>query len=162
MISQAIEDRIINNWGTMAIVQSNHTVLQPWLQLNPEFLLPISFFLRDTPGFYFDFLVCLTGVHYPQSAQMGVVYHLYSIPYNHRITLKVLAPILTEKPPTFPSLCSVWHAAEWHEREAFDLFGIYFENHPDLRRILLPEDWQGHPLRKDYQEPYSYHDIPHL
>ena len=93
--------------------------------------------------------------------KFGVVYHLSSIIKNHQIVLKVNLEndrALTNL-PIFKSVSEVWKTAEWHEREAFDMVGIYFENHPDLRRILLPDDWQGFPLRKDYQNAEEYHNI---
>ena len=87
---------------------------------------------------------------------MEVIYHLYSIPYDLHLALSVE---LSRKQPTVDSVTAIWRGANWHEREAYDLLGIQFNNHPDLRRILLPEDWDGFPLRKDYQEQENYHDI---
>jgi NADH-quinone oxidoreductase subunit C len=85
---------------------------------------------------------------------------LYSIPYEHAFVMKVIVPRGDEHNlPAVPSLCNVWKTANWHEREAFDLYGITFTGHPDLRRILLPTDWQGYPLRKDYKEQETYHGI---
>ncbi len=104
-------------------------------------------FLRDTPGLEFDFLTDLTAVDYPTRPQrFDVVLHLYSMTQNHR--LRVKAGVGENE--TIPSVTSVWKAANWEEREAFDMFGMVFSGHPDLRRILLPEDWEGYPLRKDY------------
>jgi NADH-quinone oxidoreductase subunit C len=87
---------------------------------------------------------------------MEVIYTLYSIPNHITLHLRV---ILDRSSPVISSVSSVWRTADWHEREAFDFFGIEFANHPDLRRILLPEDWEGHPLRKDYVEQSKYHGI---
>jgi NADH-quinone oxidoreductase subunit C len=118
--------------------------------------------LRDNPATYFDFLSCLSGVDYGTTEnKFGVVYHLASIPYHTQITLKVGAVNnrQLDNLPTFPSVSSVYKTAEWHEREAFDMMGIFFENHPDLRRILLPDDWEGFPLRKDYVEAEEYKGI---
>jgi NADH-quinone oxidoreductase subunit C len=99
---------------------------------------------EDTP---FDYLSDLTCVHYPDhtDAPFEVVYNLYSIPKNERVRLKVAA-----NGDGVDSVTSVWPSADWLEREVYDLFGVVFRNHPDLRRILLPPDWEGHPLRKDY------------
>src|SRR5690606_639093 len=97
----------------------------------------------------------------PEAGTLEVVYHLYSIPYEHSLVLKVTVPRNQpdEPLPTIPSVTHIWRTADWHEREIFDLIGINFEGHSDLRRILLPADWTGHPLRKDYQNLEYYHDI---
>ncbi len=87
---------------------------------------------------------------------MEVVYTLYSIPFDHHLTLKV---ILDRKDPRVDSVANIWRGANWHEREAYDLYGIVFNNHPDPRRILLPADWVGFPMRKDYEEDKTYHGM---
>jgi NADH-quinone oxidoreductase subunit C len=105
-------------------------------------------FLRDDPELCFDFLADLTAVdHYPNEPRFEAVYHLLSIKTAQRLRLKVRLP---GDDPRVESMVSVWPAANAYEREVFDLFGFQFENHPFLRRILLPDDWEGHPLRKDY------------
>lgn len=112
-----------------------------------ERILNICHFLHSSPELDFSYLADLCGVDYPdRSPRFEVVYHLYSINKNHRLRLKARVGV----DESISSVESVWKTANWHEREAFDLFGIRFENHPDLRRILMPEDWDGHPLRKDY------------
>jgi NADH-quinone oxidoreductase subunit C len=104
--------------------------------------------LRDDDNLAFDFLADLCGVdRHPSAPRFEVVYHLYSVRHGHRLRLKVP---LAEEDPVIDSVTGVWETADWHERECFDLFGIRFRNHPDLRRILLPEDFEGHPLRKDF------------
>ncbi|NME67335.1 NADH-quinone oxidoreductase subunit C [Flammeovirga aprica] len=114
-------------------------------------------FLKENKTTYFDTLSCLTGVdNGPAKKTMEVIYHLYSIPFGHKLTLKVM---LDRESPSLPSVTSVWKAADWHEREAYDLVGMKFENHPDLRRILSPDDWVGHPLQKDYEPEERYHGI---
>jgi NADH-quinone oxidoreductase subunit C len=118
--------------------------------------------LRDNPKTYFDFLSCLTGVDYGvEAGRFGVVYHLASIPYQTQLTLKVSKENNRDLNdlPTFPSVTYVYRTADWHEREAFDLVGIFFDGHPDLRRILLPDDWEGFPLRKDYKTAEFYKGI---
>ncbi|HYG02947.1 MAG TPA: NADH-quinone oxidoreductase subunit C [Chryseosolibacter sp.] len=106
---------------------------------------------------YFDMLSCITAIdNGPQSATMEVIYSLYSIPYNHNVGLKV---VVRRDEPAIDSVCDIWRTANWHEREAFDMFGIKFNGHPDLRRILMPADWVGCPLRKDYQQEGYYRDI---
>lgn len=122
--------------------------------------------MRDDPAWYFDYMECLSGVDEGSgSNRIGVVYHLMSITRGHRIVLKCFvdrsrpSSASSGSLPSLPSVASVWNAANWHEREAYDLIGIWFEGHPDLRRILMPADWEGHPLRKDYMNPEIYHDI---
>ena len=112
-------------------------------------------FLRDAERTRFDLLMCLSGMDYT-GGKLGVVYHLNSTSLHHSITLKVQ---VTADAPHVESVAQVWKTANWHEREAFDMFGIVFDNHPDLRRILLPDDWEGHPLRKDYQVPEYYNGM---
>ena len=84
---------------------------------------------------------------------MEVVYNLYSIPYETSLMLKVE---FSREEAVVPTVSQIWKTADWHEREAFDLFGIKFNGHPDLRRILMPADWEGHPMQKDYREPERY------
>ena len=104
--------------------------------------------LRDGPGLQFNYLSDLTCVDwYPSDPRFEVVYHLFSIPKKSRVRLKVR---LGGDDPSLASITSVWPAANYFEREVFDLFGIRFEGHPYLRRIMMPENWEGHPLRKDY------------
>jgi NADH-quinone oxidoreductase subunit C len=94
---------------------------------------------------------------------MEVVYHFSSFAFQHRFALKVMLPRWkgdkAGELPEVPSLTSLWAAADWHEREVFDLSGVMFTGHPDLRRLLLADDWVGHPLRKDYEFPLEYHGI---
>lgn len=108
----------------------------------------VAEFLRDHPDLEFRFLADLTAVdHFPNEPRFETVYHLLSIKNAGRLRLKVR---LSADDPRVESMVAVWPAANAYEREVFDLFGIHFENHPFLRRILMPEDWEGHPLRKDY------------
>jgi NADH-quinone oxidoreductase subunit C len=113
-------------------------------------LVPICGYLRDDSDLAFDFLSSVTGVdrrNLPDNApRFEVVYHLYSIQFKRRLRLKVRV----NEGDAVPSVTGVWESANWHEREVFDLFGVPFAGHPDLRRILLSEDWVGHPLRKEY------------
>src|SRR5208283_3609009 len=106
-------------------------------------------YLHDTPELYFNLLEDLCGVDYlgKKEPRFEVVYHLYSLRHRHMIRIKAEVP---EEDASIDSVVDIWAGADWHERECFDLFGITFKGHPDLRRILMPEDWEGHPLRKDY------------
>jgi NADH-quinone oxidoreductase subunit C len=102
-------------------------------------------------------LSCVTGIdNGPEAGTMEVIYNLYSIPFNRSLMLKVILP---RDQAEMESVCGVWKGANWLEREVYDMFGIHFKNHPDLRRILMPADWEGYPLRKDYQHQELYRDI---
>lgn len=129
----------------------------PFCQVNPRAIRDIAEFLKSDPRFSMDTLECVTGVDYPHEDRIAVVYHLYSYALKHWLVAKALLP---RGGPTLPSLVSVWPVANWQERECYDLMGVVFEGHPDLRRLLLPDDWEGHPLRKDYVEKADYHGIP--
>jgi len=116
--------------------------------LKREGLLPVCTFLRDDPECAFRFLVDVTAVDYKdQAPRFVVVYHLLSQERNSRIRLKV--PLEGDL-PEIETVTAIWPTANWHERETYDMFGILFLHHPDLRRILLPDSWDCHPLRKDY------------
>jgi NADH-quinone oxidoreductase subunit C len=122
--------------------------------------------LRDARHLAFDLLVLVTGTHMIEKKDakgvvlrephFEVIYHVRSIKHRALVAFKVKLPI---DDPTVDTVSDVWAAANWHERETWDLVGIRFRGHPDLRRILLPEDWEGHPLRKDYAYPKAYRDI---
>jgi NADH-quinone oxidoreductase subunit C len=120
-------------------------------------LIEVCQSLHTSAETYFDQLSCVTGIDNGVDIKtMEVIYHLYSIPYNFSIALKVVFP---RENPIVPTVSSVWKSANWLERETFDMYGIIFEGHPDLRRILMPADWEGYPLRKDYSEQEKYRDI---
>jgi NADH-quinone oxidoreductase subunit C len=119
---------------------------------------PIAQFLRESPTLKFDWLANLSGVDYVADNQFAIVYDLWSFDLNHAFAVKVHAPRGDDT--HFPTVSDLWPAANWHEREVYDLFGIIFDGHPDLRRILLADDWEGFPLRKDYVFPREYHGIP--
>lgn len=110
-------------------------------------LLEICRSARDEAPFLMDYCSLVTAVDRPESGQLEVVYHLFSMTAYHELMLKVRVP---RDDPHLPSVSSIWSAANWHEREAYDLFGITFDGHPDLRRIMMTDDWVGYPLRKDY------------
>lgn len=128
----------------------------PYVTVAAERIGDVCRWLRDDPEMKFDLCSSISGTD--DTKDFWVVYHLYSVHKNQRAVLKVKAEPRTD--PAVPSVVSVWKAADWHEREAYDMYGIRFEGHPDLRRILLPEDWPGYPLRKDYEFPDEYHGIP--
>jgi len=122
----------------------------------PAAIVEVCRFLKGEPGLEFDCLSNLSGVDYPKRSLIEVVYNLYSYRQRHLFTLKVGAQ---RDDPVVPSVARIWSHADWAEREVFDLLGVVFAHHPDLRRILMPEDWPGHPLRKDFVEPEEYHGI---
>jgi NADH-quinone oxidoreductase subunit C len=120
---------------------------EPILELSLRQARNIAFFLKNDPELQFNVPLCVSGVDYPPD-KIEVVYHLFSQVHHHYIALKLYA---ARTNPMVPSLTPVWPGANWHEREIFDLLGVGFENHPDLRRILLPDDWPlVWPLRKDF------------
>jgi NADH-quinone oxidoreductase subunit C len=124
--------------------------------VEPARIAEVCGFCRTEPGLELDCLSNLSGVDYPKRGVIEVVYNLYSYKHRHLFTLKVGA---ARDNPVVPTVSGVWSHADWQEREVFDLLGVDFAGHPDLRRILMPEDWPGHPLRKDFVEPEEYHGI---
>ena len=105
----------------------------------------------------FDWLACLTGMDYAADGKLAIVVDLWSTTHDHRFAVKVFC---SRETPHIPSVADLWPAAGWHEREAWDLFGIIFDGHADPRRILMADDWVGHPLRKDYVFPREVNGIP--
>src|ERR1700712_119714 len=159
MMFEDIKNLLVAKFGEAVIVGEETSGLQPALLIAPEHIAQVCLELRDNPATYFDFLSCLSGIDYGTTdSRFGVVYNLSSIPYHSQLTLKVSKANERnlDELPSFPSVSSVYKTAEWHEREAYDMVGIWFENHPDMRRILLPDDWEGFPLRKDYVEAEEY------
>lgn len=134
---------------------------QPFVVVSPQRLLSVCRLLHEYPKLFFDSLSCITALDngVDTERRFEVIYHIYSLLNEELFIIKVFTDTNTEGEPVLPSLTSIWQTADWHEREAYDLMGIRFEKHPDLRRILLPADWVGHPLRKDYESQETYHGI---
>jgi NADH-quinone oxidoreductase subunit C len=168
-----IIDRLKKKFGDQ-ITGTNLTALDPWIEVAPEALVSVCEHLRDDPDARIEMLNCITGIDWyepdpKKAAKAGfqphteLVYHLSSISKKHSLVIKVQLPRWKhDQPgelPEVPTVSTVWSGANWHEREVFDLSGINFVGHPDLRRILCPEDWVGHPLRRDYEQPLEYHGI---
>jgi NADH-quinone oxidoreductase subunit C len=166
-------DRLRKRFGDK-ITGSNLEAIDPWIEVSPEGLEEVCGWLKGEPDLRFDMLNCITVVDYfepdPKKAakagfdpHLEVVYHLWSIPHKRSLVLKVMLPRWKDgaegQLPEVPSVVGVWRTADWHERETYDLSGVRFVGHPNLRRILCPEDWVGHPLRKDYEMPLEYHGI---
>ena len=126
-----------------------------WIQLKPENWFEIAKWLKNNPDFYFDSLQCNTGFDLGEGL-LESRYNFHSMKHLHCVEIRIR--VSAEK-PDIPSVESLWRVADWFERETYDMFGINFTGHSDLRRILLPEDWEGWPLRKDYEEQETYHGI---
>src|SRR5882672_633602 len=131
-----------------AVLEALEFIGQVSIRIEPDRIVEVCNFLRDDAESKFNYLSDLTCVHYPLGPEqpLEIVYNLYSIPRNQRVRLKVAIA----EGASVDSVTEVWPSANWMEREVYDLFGVNFRNHPDMRRILLPPDWEGHPLRKDY------------
>jgi len=154
MIAQEIAAILAENFGGR-ILESKSDAINPWSAVEPSAILEVCQFLRGDSRLGMDHLELLGGADYKD--RIEVIYVLYSLTHTHRYTLKCRLP---REAPALHSVESVWKVANWHEREAYDMFGIVFEGHTDLRRILCPDDWEGYPLRKDYKFPKSYRDMP--
>jgi len=158
MNANEIHDKIKAKFPDGVVEFKPDAVTEPYIIVRADLVREIAKFVADDPDLKFDYLASLSGVDY-NDGNLGVVYHLRSMEKRHKIVLKVKVPkagSAENGKPDVPSVESVWKTANWHEREAFDLYGINFLDHPDLRRILLPYDWEGYPLRKDYKVPEYY------
>tara|TARA_Y100001960_G_scaffold330385_1_gene424280 strand:- start:524 stop:1009 length:486 start_codon:yes stop_codon:yes gene_type:complete len=116
----------------------------------------IAKLLKNDANLSFDYLMCISSYDKGDNKTYGVAYNFYSNEKAHYLEIR----IEVEDGVSVPSISSLWRAADWHEREAYDMMGIHFEGHPNLKRILLADDWEGHPLRKNYKEPNYYHGLP--
>jgi NADH-quinone oxidoreductase subunit C len=156
------------------IKSKNLEAIDPFAVVEAADLLEVCRFLKQDNRLGFDLLNCISGVDYlepdPKKApkagyepHLEVVYHLSSFRHRHRFVIKVVLPRWKNNQaselPEVPSVTSLWATANWHEREVYDLSGVWFTGHPELTRILLADDWVGHPLRKDYEYPLEYHGI---
>ncbi len=155
MTFDEITKRLRDAFGDAVVEAKSEGVPEPFLKVAPGKIHEIAALLNDDTVLRFDFLMCLSGVDNGKET-LGVVYHLYSMEHRHRLALKTDLPAAD---PKLSTVSDIWPTANWHEREAWDMYGIVFENHPDLRRILLPEDYPGHPLRKDFKVPEFYNGM---
>lgn len=166
--SEEIFEILKNKFGQAIIELNTKSPFEKVIVVDPIKIKEVAFFLRDDSELDFNSLVLLTGMDDANGEKvdegdgfkvikggtLSVYYHLESLNLKHKLTVKVSTP---RENPEIESVDSVWRCADWNEREAFDMFGIKFLNHPDLRRILMPEDWEaGYPLRKDYRNPEFY------
>ncbi|WP_026691578.1 NADH-quinone oxidoreductase subunit C [Alteribacter aurantiacus] len=143
---ERIVSRIENIQGEGAVLEASLNFSKPMITLDTSNWTPqIAQLLHDDPELKFNFLSCLTGMDYEE--HMEVIYNFHSIPHNYYLYVKVKT---AREKPTVHSVQPIWKTADWLERETYDLLGIEFPGHYNLKRILLPDDWEGHPLRKDY------------
>ncbi|HRX78056.1 MAG: NADH-quinone oxidoreductase subunit C [Planctomycetaceae bacterium] len=173
MSGQNLVERLSKRFGDK-ITGSNLEAIDPWIEVSPDGIAEVCEYLRDDAELRLNLLNCITGVDYfmadpKKAAKAGwephteVVYHLSSTLNKHSLVLKVILPRWKDgvegELPEVLSVSGVYNTANWHEREVYDLSGVRFVGHPNLRRILCPEDWVGYPLRKDYEMPLEYHGI---
>ena len=165
---------LLERFGPDVVLGLNERAIDGWIDVAPAAIAEVGLFLRDDEQFRFDHLSDLCAVDYleadpvkaarfPYQPHLEVVYHLSSYATRKHCVLKAPLPRwrndVPGQLPELPSVSHVWPIADWHEREAYDLMGVWFTGHPNLVRMLMPEDWQGHPLRKDYNWPDEYHGI---
>ena len=174
MNTEEIHQLLVEEFGGERITAIKADAKDPWIEVAPAALHEVAEFLKFDERLQFDHLNNLTGVDYcepdPKKAKkfghdphLESVYHLSSYSLKHCTVVKVLLPRWKDDTegeiPELASVSDIWAIADWHERECYDLIGVRFLGHPNLRRILCPEDWVGHPLRKDYEFPLEYHGI---
>lgn len=174
MTVQDVYQRLLARFGQDAVRAAATDAIDPWIEVRSNDIAEVAEFLKHEPTLAFDQLCDLTAVDYfepdPKKQKgfghephLEVVYHLYSFQNRHWLVVKCMLPRwkgdLEGEIPSLPTVSHVWAIANWHEREAYDLMGVDFVGHPNLLRILCPDDWVGHPLRKDYELPLEYHGI---
>jgi len=151
--SKEIYTKLKDKFGDVILLLQD-AVVDSHILVSPEGISDVARYLAEDETLVFDSLMCLSGVDLGvNESDFEVVYHLFSMTHRHRIVLKAVLP---KDNSHIPTVEDVWKTATWHERETYDLYGIVFEGHTDLRRILMPDDWEGHPLRKDYKDPEFY------
>ena len=158
-IAEKIKDKFLRE-----ILDINQFRDQVSVTIKRDKIIDICRYLYEDPDIRMDFLSDLCGVDYPErKSRFEIVYNLCSLKHGHRIRIKALIPADN---PSIDSVVSIWSGANWHEREACDMFGIVFNWHPELRRILMPEEWNGFPLRKNYPlqgiEGWEYREFEEL
>ena len=154
MKPEEIHEALTQQFGEAVLGLDTELAGDPNIRITPSAIADVCQYLAETDSLAFDSLMCLSGVDLSANdEEFAVVYHIYAMRHRHSVVLKAMVP---KTNPHLPSVSHIWKTADWHEREAYDLYGILFEGHKDLRRILLPDDWDGYPLRKDYKEPEFY------
>lgn len=169
-----IHQLLVDEFGDAKIVALQTEAIDPWIEVAPDAIAEVGAFLKQDERLRFNHLNDLCGVDYLEpdakkakkfdhEPHIEVVYHLTSLSQKMQLVVKVKTPRWKDdvegQLPQVQSVSGVWAIADWHEREAYDLVGIHFLGHPNHRRILCPEDWEGHSLRKDYEFPLEYHGI---
>ena len=154
MTIEEIKITLINKFSGSII--ENDELSDKQIEVEGSKWLEIATFMRDDPNLSFDQLECITGVDIGEEATLQSRYNLHSMEYRHKVEVVINHD---KKKPKVPSIEQVWRIGDWFERETYDMFGISYEGHRDLRRILCPDDWEGWPLRKDYEGQESYHGI---
>ena len=175
MTIQDIHQRLVDRFGASKITGLNEKATDLWIEVAPAAMAEVGAFLKSDPDLAFDSLNNLSATDFletdaklaakfPYLPHIEVVYHLYSFTRKHRTVIKTLLPARWKdnqpgQLPEVPTVSHIWAIADWHEREAYDMMGIQFLGHPNLVRILCPDDWEGFPLRKDYEFPQEYHGV---
>ncbi len=152
MTSQEIFEKLRSEVGEKVIDLTDN--VDPFIRVRPDAVAEVAALLAGQDAMAFESLMCLSGVDYDD--HLTVVYHLFSTRHRHKVVLKVE---VEREDPHVPTVERVWRVANWHEREAYDMYGIVFDGHSNLRRILCPDDWEGFPLRRDYEVQEYYRGI---
>lgn len=158
--------RLLKQRFSDAVVSSAVDGSHPYVTVRAGDWPTIAAFLRDEPKIRLNFLRCISSIDMLADDRLACVYDLCHVSTENPAQLQTRTHLFAVRievdrsNPVIPSVAHIWPAAEWHEREAFDLMGVHFSGHPDLRRILCADDWVGYPLRKDYEFPLEYHGIP--
>ncbi len=166
MTAEEISDVLKKQFGE-AVTRVAMDGRRPYVVIASERWADVAVFLRDDSRLAFNMLQCITAIDLLEDNKLAAVYDLFSFPIagagqecpklRHHFAIRVE---VNRDAPHLPSVASVWPTADWHEREAYDMMGMVFDGHPNLQRILCPDDWEGFPLRKDYEFPVEYHGIP--
>ena len=154
IINQKVSDILVVKFpGVVILPEEPHN---DYIQIQPEQWKNVAQFLKDDSKFKFDSCQCITGIDLGLEQDLEVRYNFHSMKLKHKIEIRIA---VGRKKPSIPSVEQVWRIADWFEREVYDMYGIRFKGHRDLRRMLLPEDWKGWPLRKDYKTPNIYNGM---
>ena len=154
----AIYQELLNHFGNeviLGLTEAQELIRDPFITVAGPKIDKVCLYCRVEPDLQMNFCQSITGMDTGDT--ITCVYHLFSYPLKHTLILKAATP---KENPQLPSCTPAWPAADWYEREVFDLFGVHFTDHPNLRRLLLPEDWDGHPMLKDWVEKPLYRHIP--
>lgn len=163
MNQESIGEKLLTTFGEETITETVLFRDQATVTVAADAVVPVCRFLKEDPELAFDFLSFVGGVdRHPVSPRFEVVYQLYSLRHNHRFRIKARIDESEGGPASIDSVFSIWPTADWHERETAEMFGITFNNHPDPRKLLLPEHWTVHPLRKDFPIEGTDEDTPDL